>query len=55
MQMNFTQPHHSPEIAAFLFEVETNRRPTGGVTPTKPLLTAWIRLILAELMEVYFP
>jgi hypothetical protein len=31
----------SPETLLFLAHVDANRRPTGGVTPTKPLLTAW--------------
>jgi hypothetical protein len=32
---------HPPETLLFLAQVAANRRPTGGVTPTKPLLTAW--------------
>jgi hypothetical protein len=43
MKINPTQPHHSPEIAAFLFEVETNRRPNGGIEATPKLIDAMTR------------
>jgi hypothetical protein len=32
-----------PEIAAFLFEVETNRRPNGGIEATPELINAMTR------------